>query len=149
MRLVLRSDVDNVGKKGDLVEVADGYARNFLVPRGLAIVATKGAVKQADTMRRAREVKEAREREAIEGLAGSLRGQTIRVSARAGEAGKLFGSVTAAEIADAAQAQLGVDLDRRKLHLPEPIREVGSHEVSMHLYEGVEAEFTVVVEAQA
>ncbi|HLG01132.1 MAG TPA: 50S ribosomal protein L9 [Acidimicrobiia bacterium] len=148
MRLVLRTDVDNVGKKGELVDVADGYARNFLVPRGLAIVATKGAVKQADTMRRSREVKEAREREAIEGLAGSLRGQTIRVSARAGEAGKLFGSVTAAEIADAVQAQLGVDLDRRKLHLPEPIREVGSHEVAMHLYEGVEAEFTVVVEAQ-
>lgn len=149
MKLVLRADVDNVGKKGDIVDVADGYGRNFLVPRGLAITATKGAVKQADTMKRAREVREARERETVEALAGRLRGQTIRVTARAGEAGKLFGSVTAPEIADAVQTQLGVELDRRKLHLPEPIREVGSHEVSMHLFEGVEAEFTVVVDAQA
>lgn len=148
MRVVLRQDVDTVGKKGDLVEVADGYARNYLVPRGLAIVATKGAVKQADTMRRAREVREARERDAVEVVAGRLRGQTVRVGARAGEGGRLFGSVTATDIADAVQAQLGLDLDRRKLGLPEPIKELGSHEVSLHLYEGVEAAFTVVVADQ-
>lgn len=149
MRLVLRQDVDSVGKKGDLVEVADGYARNFLVPRGLAIAATKGAVKQAETMRRAREVREARERETVEEIAGRLASQTVRVQARAGEGGKLFGSVTAVDIADAVHAQLEIDLDRRKLGLPEPIKELGSHEVSMHLHEGVEATFTVVVEPAA
>ncbi|MBI2168451.1 MAG: 50S ribosomal protein L9 [Actinobacteria bacterium] len=148
MKILLRADVDNVGKKGDLVEVADGYARNFLVPRGLAIAATKGTVKQAETMRRAREVREAREREAIETLAGGLRGKTVSVSARAGEAGKLFGSVTATDIADAVHAQLGIDLDRRKLVLPEAIKELGTQEVVLHLYEGVEAEFTVVVEPE-
>lgn len=145
MRIVLRQDVDNVGKKGDLVDVADGYARNYLVPRGLAITATKGAVTQAESMRRAREVREARELETVEAVAGRLRGQSVRVSARAGEGGKLFGSVTASDIADAVQAQLALDLDRRKLELPEPIKELGSHEVSLHLHEGVEATFTVVV----
>ena len=149
MRVVLRADVDSVGKKGDLVEVADGYARNYLVPRGLAIVATKGVVKQAETMRRAREVKEARERESVQVLADRLTGQTVRVEARAGEGGKLFGSVTAVDIADAVHQQLGIDLDRRKLHLPEAIKDVGSHEVSMHLFEGVEAAFTVVVDPQS
>ena len=149
MKVVLRADVDSVGKKGDLVDVADGYARNYLVPRGLAMTATKGAVKQAETMRRAREVKEAREREAVQVLADRLAGQTVQVTARAGEGGKLFGSVTAVDIADAVHAQLTIDLDRRKLHLPEPIKDLGSHEVSMHLFEGVEATFTVVVEPQA
>lgn len=149
MKVVLRADVDQVGKKGDVIDVADGYARNFLVPRGLAITATKGAVKQAETMRRAREVREARERETVEEIAGRLGGQTVRVHARAGEGGKLFGSVTAVDIADAVHAQLEIDLDRRKLGLPEPIKELGSHEVSMHLHEGVEATFTVVVEPAA
>lgn len=147
MKIVLRNDVENVGKQGDLIEVADGYARNFLVPRGLAIVATKGAVKQAQAMQRAREVREARERETAEEIAGRLRSQNIRVTARAGEAGKLFGSVTAGDVADAVHQQLGVELDRRRLELAEPIRELGPHEVSLHIHEGVEATFNVVVEA--
>lgn len=145
MKIVLRGDVDNVGRKGDLVEVADGYARNYLVPRGLAIVATKGTVKQAQAMQRAREVREAREREDAENVAGRLRDQTVRIQARVGEAGKLFGSVTSADVADAVAEQLQVELDRKKLDLSEPIREVGMHDVSLKLHPDVEASFHVVV----
>ncbi len=145
MKIVLRDDIDNVGRKGDLIEVADGYARNYLVPRGLAIVATKGTIKQAQAMQRAREVREAREREAAEAVAGRLRDQTVRIQARVGEAGKLFGSVTATDVAEAVVEQLEVDLDRKKLALPEPIREVGMHDVSLKLHPEVEASFHVVV----
>lgn len=148
MKIVLRSDVDNLGKQGELVEVADGYARNFLVPRGLAIVATRGALKQAESERRAREVREAREREAAETLAQRLRAQNLRVLARAGEGGRLFGSVTASDVAEAAQEQLGVELDRRKLDLGEPLRELGTHEVTLKLHPDVDATFNVVVIAR-
>lgn len=145
MKIVLRDDIDNVGRKGDLIEVADGYARNYLVPRGLAIVATKGTIKQAQAMQRSREVREAREREAAEAVAGRLRDQTVRIQARVGEAGRLFGSVTATDVADAVAEQLEVELDRKKLALPEPIREVGMHDVSLKLHPEVEASFHVVV----
>lgn len=145
MKIVLRDDIDNVGRKGDLIEVADGYARNYLVPRGLAIVATKGTIKQAQAMQRSREVREAREREAAEAVAGRLRDQTVRIQARVGEAGKLFGSVTATDVADAVAEQLEVELDRKKLDLGEPIREVGMHDVSLKLHPEVEASFHVVV----
>ncbi len=145
MKIVLRDDIDNVGRKGDLIEVADGYARNYLVPRGLAIVATKGTIKQAQAMQRSREVREAREREAAEAVAGRLRDQTVRIQARVGEAGKLFGSVTATDVADAVAEQLEVELDRKKLDLGEPIREVGMHDVSLKLHPDVEASFHVVV----
>ena len=147
MKIVLREDVDNVGKKGDLVEVADGYARNFLVPKGKAIVATKGAVKQAETMQRAREAREARDRQAADEVAGRLKSQNIRVGAKAGEGGKLFGSVTASDVADAVLQQLGVELDRRKLELGEPIKELGTHEITLRLHEDVEATFNIVVDA--
>lgn len=145
MKIVLRDDIDNVGRKGDLIEVADGYARNYLVPRGLAIVATKGTIKQAQAMQRSREVREAREREAAEAVAGRLRDQTVRIQARVGEAGRLFGSVTATDVADAVAEQLEVELDRKKLDLGEPIREVGMHDVSLKLHPEVEASFHVVV----
>src|SRR5258706_9144243 len=119
MRIVLRDDVDNLGKKGDLVDVADGYARNFLVPRGLALKASAGSQKQADAMRRNREVRESREREAAQALAAQFEGRTITIKARAGGEGRLFGSVTANDIAEAVPKQTGADLDRRKLTLAE------------------------------
>ena len=144
MRIVLRSDVDNLGHKGDLLEVADGYARNYLVPRGLAIQATKGAVKQAEAMRRSRQQREIRDRQHADEVAVLMTARPVRISARAGATGKLFGSVTAAEVAEAASAQLGVELDRRKLHLEEPLREIGPHEVTIRLHPEVEA--TMVVE---
>src|SRR5680860_140729 len=111
MRVVLRADVDTLGHKGDLLEVADGYARNYLVPRGLAIRATKGVVKQAEAMRRNRDARDARDRDAAEGIADQLAGRRIEIQARAGEGGKLFGSVTAADVAAALQSQAGVEID--------------------------------------
>jgi large subunit ribosomal protein L9 len=98
VKIVLRDDVANLGLKGDVVDVADGYARNYLVPRGLAIKAENGVVKQAEAMRRNRSARELRDREAAETLAQRLTGRTLSVPARAGEGGKLFGSITAADI---------------------------------------------------
>jgi large subunit ribosomal protein L9 len=147
MKVVLRDDVENLGRKGDVVDVADGYARNFLVPRGLAIKATRGVIAQAEAMRRSREAREAREREAAEAQAAVLRGARLEISARAGEGGKLFGSVTAADIADALRAQKGVEVDRRKIGLDEPVKELGEVEVVVKLHTEVEASLTVAVVA--
>ncbi len=133
VKIVLREDIDTLGKKGDLLEVADGYARNYLVPRGLAMKATKGVVAQAESMRRSRDAKESRDRAASQQIAAQLGSQTIQVKARAGEGGKLFGSVTASDVADAVAAQTGIELDRRKVVLAEPIRELGDAEVQVRL----------------
>ena len=148
MKIVLRADVDNLGKKGDMVEVADGYARNFLVPKGLALKASRGAEKQAESMRRNRDAHDRREREAAEAVASQLSGRTVTVLARAGEGGKLFGSVTAADIADAVQRDLGVEIDRRKLGLDEPLKELGTTELPVKLHADVVAVVTVEVAAQ-
>src|SRR5579862_426800 len=114
MKVVLRSDVEHVGQKGDIVEVADGYARNFLVPRGLALRATAGIQKQADAMRRSRDARDRRARETAQAIADQL-APTIRIEARAGDGGRLFGSVTSSDIAAAVLAQLGVEVDRRDI----------------------------------
>jgi large subunit ribosomal protein L9 len=137
MKVVLRSDVEKLGEKGEIVEVANGYARNFLVPRGLAMRATKGVVDQAAAMRRNREAKAARDREAARALAAQLTANRIEVKARAGEGGRLFGSVTNADIADAISAQTGVTVDRRQLQLDEPIKELGPHELPAKLHADV------------
>jgi len=137
MRVVLRSDVDNLGKKGDLVDVADGYARNYLVPRGLALRATTGVEKQADAMRRNRAARDARDREGAQATAAQLEGRTIEVLARAGEGGRLFGSVTAADIAEAVLTQTGIDVDRRKIALDEPLKELGPAEFAVRLHPDV------------
>jgi large subunit ribosomal protein L9 len=147
MRIVLRDDVDNLGKKGDLVDVADGYARNYLVPRGLALKASAGSQKQADAMKRNREARERRDREAAQALAAQFEGRTISIKARAGGEGRLFGSVTAADIADAVQKQTGAEIDRRKLTLDEPLKELGGVDLSVRLHPDVVATIHVEVEA--
>jgi len=147
MRVVLRTDVDGVGKKGDVLDVADGFARNYLVPKGRAIVATPGVQAQADAMRRSRDVKDARDREGAEAVARKLVPLVIKIPARAGREGRLFGSVTAADVADAVTAQSGVELDRRKLHIDEAIKTVGSHEVPVKLHTDVEFRLNVEVVA--
>lgn len=144
MRVVLRTDLDNLGKRGDIREVADGYARNFLLPKGHAIVAGTGVDAQASSMRRARDRRDARDREAAETIARALVPEVIQMSARAGAEGKLFGSVTAADVVEAVAAQTGVVLDRRRLRMDEPIRSVGVHEVPVKLH--AEVEFRVTVE---
>jgi large subunit ribosomal protein L9 len=148
MRLLLRSDVQGVGKKGDLVDVADGYARNFLVPRGLAMKASKGAEAQAASMRRSRDVRDAADRSAAEEIAKVLVPQVIDVSAKAGAEGRLFGSVTTADVVDAVHAQTGVELDRRTLHIDEPIKSLGTHAVQAKLHADVEFAITVEVAAR-
>ena len=145
MKVVLRDDVENIGRKGDLIEVTDGYARNFLVPRGLAMKATKGVVQQAEAMRRNREARDARDREAAQALADQLTGKRIELRARAGEGGRLFGSVTSADVADAVRAQTGVELDRRKTQLAEPLKELGAVDVPVKLHADVEVILTVDV----
>jgi len=145
VKVVLRDDVENIGRKGDLIEVTDGYARNFLVPRGLAMKATKGVVQQAEAMRRNREARDARDREAAQALADQLTGKRIELRARAGEGGRLFGSVTSADVADAVRAQTGVEVDRRKTQLAEPLKELGAVEVPVKLHADVEVTLTVDV----
>ena len=148
MKIVLRADVDNLGQKGDLVEVADGYARNYLVPRGLALRSTKGIEKQADAMRRNRDARDRREREAAQSLAAQFEGKTIEVKARAGAEGKLFGSVTATDIAAAIQAQTGAQLDRRKIGLDDSLKELGTVDVPVRLHPDVVATVHVEVVAE-
>jgi large subunit ribosomal protein L9 len=145
MRVVMRTDVDGVGKKGDIVEVADGFARNYLIPRGRAFKATAGVQVQADAMRRSRDLKDARDREAAETVARKLVPVVITIPAKAGAEGKLFGSVTVADVVAAVEAQAGVCLDRRRVHLDEPIRSVGTHEVPVRLHPEVQFRVTVEV----
>jgi large subunit ribosomal protein L9 len=145
VKIVLRTDVEQLGKKGDLLEVAPGYARNYLVPRGLAIVASKGAEKQAASMRRSREVRDSREREQAQGAAAKLVASPVQVAARAGEGGKLFGSVTSSDIAAAIEAATGVTVDRRKIALDEPLKELGPADVEVTLHSDVRITVTVEV----
>ncbi len=134
MKVLLRGDVDGVGRRGDIVDVADGYARNSLIPDGLGLMATPGVQAQAASMRRARDLREASDRQAAETKARVLAGATLRVSARAGSTGRLFGSVGAAEIVDAAREQKGVELDRHAVALGEAIKATGTYEVVVRLF---------------
>lgn len=145
MKVILRSDVADVGRKGDVLDVSDGYARNFLVPKGLALKATEGAVAQAASMRRARDIKEARDRESAQEIARRLTPTVIRIPARAGAEGRLFGSVTAADLATAVATQANILIDRRKIHLDDPIKSLGTHEVAVRLHTDVEVRLQVEV----
>lgn len=139
MKVILNADVDSVGRKGDVVEVAAGYARNFLLPRKLALTASKGALRQAEQMQRARKEREERERGAAEAIAEKIRSAPLRIEARAGEEGQLFGSITTSDIAEALSRQIGEEIDRRKITLAEPVRSTGVHEFSVDLHSDVAA----------
>lgn len=145
MRVVLREDVESLGNKGDIVEVRDGYARNYLVPRGLAISASRGVVKQAEAMRRNRDIRDRRERDAAQELATQLVGRALTIKARAGEGGKLFGSVGAADVAEAITSEIGQTIDRRSILLGDPWKEVGTYEVPVKLHTDVVPVITVNV----
>ena len=147
MRVILRSDVKGVGNKGDVIDVSNGYGRNFLLPRGLAFTASAGAEAQAEGMRRSRDTKDAADRTAAEDVAKTLVSSPVTITARVGADEKLFGSVTAADIAEAVAAQTGVEIDRKQLHLTEPIRTVGTHLVPLKLHANVEFPVTVEVVA--
>lgn len=142
MRLILRSDLDGLGKRGDIVDVADGYGRNYLLPRGMAFVATAGAVDQAAKMRRSRDLRDASNREAAQTIATTLVPKVITLSAKAGAEGRLFGSVTMAEVVDAVREQTGIELDRRQVEA-EPIKALGQHTVTAKLHRTVSFPITV------
>lgn len=137
MNVILRQDVAGIGKRGDIVTVSDGHARNYLLPHGLAFVATDGAVAQATAMRRRRDLRESADRDSARNVAEALTAKTITIKAKAGNEGRLFGSVTTADIASALAAQAGVTLDRKKV-VSQPIRTVGSHSAVVRLHADVE-----------
>jgi large subunit ribosomal protein L9 len=145
MELILRSDVSGLGHRGDVVEVADGYGRNYLLPKGLAMKVTAGARQQAEGMAKSRAVQDAAEREAAEGVATQLAGRTITIAMRAGDEGKLFGSVTAADVVDAVVAQAAIEIDRGDLVLEENIKELGTHEVVVRPHPDVQIPLIVEV----
>lgn len=146
MKIILQKTVGKLGNPGDVVDVADGYARNYLMPKGLAVPANKGAVRHAESLKRSHDSKVAKERGALEEQAAKLAAVGLKVEAQAGEEGKLFGSVTASDLADALTKE-GVEVDKRDVRLDEPIRSTGSHAFKVHLGQEVEAELSVEVVA--
>jgi large subunit ribosomal protein L9 len=143
----LLEDVQKLGKRGELVEVSDGYGRNYLIPRGLAEEATKGKIAELKEKERSRKAKNEKAREEAEASRKYLQGKIVKVVASAGEKGKLFGSITTAQIADALKEQFDVTVSKKEIKVDEHIKEVGSYPVSIRLFPGVEAEMTVAVEA--
>lgn len=144
-KLILTHEVTGLGAPGDVVEVRDGYARNFLVPRGLATAWTKGAEKQVEAIRTARRKREFATVEGARAVRDALQSATVRVPVRAGQGGRLFGSVTTGDIADAVAASGGPALDRRKIEVPSPIKSLGAHKVTVRLHEDVVANLSVEV----
>ncbi|AGZ51464.1 50S ribosomal protein L9 [Mycobacterium kansasii] len=150
MKLILTADVDHLGSVGDTVEVKDGYGRNFLLPRGLAIMASRGAQRQADDIRRARESKAVRDREHANEIKAAIEalGPVALPVKTAGDSGKLFGSVTASDVVSAIKKAGGPNLDKRILRLPKAhIKAVGTHPVVVHLHPEVDVEISLDVVA--
>ncbi|MCH2415189.1 MAG: 50S ribosomal protein L9 [Acidimicrobiales bacterium] len=147
MKVLLRSDVDGLGRTGDIVEVASGHARNFLLPRGLAVVASSGVTAQAEAMQKKRALKAIEDKSDAEEIVSRLDGIIIQISANASEAGKLFGSVGVAEISQALQDQVGLEIDRKDIS-GETAKEVGTHQFTLHLHPEVEMQVTVDVQSE-
>jgi len=146
MNLILREDIAGLGKRGDIVTVADGHARNYLLPRGLAFTATDGAIAQANAMRRRRDLREAADRDSARTVAEALAAKPLTIKAKAGNEGRLFGSVTTADIAAALAKQASVTLDRKKI-VAQPIRTVGAHTAVVRLHADVEVAIKINVVA--
>jgi len=145
MKVLLIQDVDNLGYAGDVKKVADGFGRNYLLPQQTAVLATPGALKQAETIRKAGEKRRAQETEDARAIANQLAGLRLLFERRAGETGKLYGSVTSGDIAAAITNKTGIELDKRKVALPEPIRNLGGQEVPVKLMIDVVTSITVEV----
>jgi large subunit ribosomal protein L9 len=145
MKLILTQEVTGLGAPGDVVEVAGGYGRNYLVPRGLAMHWTRGAEKQIDLIKRARSVREIRGLGDARDTAGRLASLDVRLQTRAGSGGRLFGSVSPADIAAAVKAAGGPELDKRRIEIKNPIKTVGAHQVTVRLHPEVTANLDVIV----
>ena len=145
MKVILLQDIKGTGKKNQIVEVSDGFARNYLFPKKLALGANAAALNAVEKSRSAQAHREQQQKEEAETLAARLKGLVITVQARAGEAGRLYGSVTAQEVTDALAEQYGVKLEKRRVELPNPVRTVGDSEVNVWLYAGVTAKMVLRV----
>jgi large subunit ribosomal protein L9 len=145
MKLILTAEVPGLGAPGDVVEVKDGYGRNYLVPRGVAMRATKGAEKQVASMKRARDIREVRDMAHAREIRTQLEGLSVTLATRAGAAGRLFGSVTVADVVAAVKAAGGPILDKRKVELGSPIKTVGTHQVVVRIEGDVTAKVAVEV----
>ena len=148
MRIVLRQDVPNLGEAGTVQVVANGYARNFLIPRGMAALATVGELKSVENQQRVTARKIAKQEHALQALADKVSGQRLSFTARSGEQGRLYGSITAGDIADQLSSVVGEEIDRRRVVLDEPIRSLGAHQVVVHLVGRLRPEITVVVTSE-
>lgn len=148
MQVLLLKDVPNLGKAGAVKNVADGYARNYLFPQKLAVPATPEAMKQAEAIRKAALRRQQRIEEEAEALAKELEAITLTFRAKAGESGKLYGSVTAGHIAEALSAKMGMEFDKRKIDLEEPLKELGAHQVRIKLAPNVSGFVRVVIEPE-
>ncbi|URN12665.1 50S ribosomal protein L9 [Streptomyces radiopugnans] len=147
MKIILTNEVSGLGNADDIVEVKDGYARNYLLPRGFAIRWTKGGEKDVEQIRRARKIREIATIEQANEIKGKLEGVTVRLKVRLGDQGRLFGSVTPADVASAVKAAGGPDVDKRRIELDTPIKTLGSHRVSVRLHPEVVAKIGVEVGA--
>jgi large subunit ribosomal protein L9 len=147
MKVILREDVENLGKAGEVVKVADGYGRNFLIPRQLAFLANVRNMKTLEHDRRLIETRAKKARKAAEDVAATLSGMSIALSAKAGEEGKLFGAVTSRDIAEALE-KAGVKMERKSIQLPEPIKQLGEYKVKVRVAAEVVPEITVTVTAE-
>ena len=145
MKLILTQEVTGLGGPGDVVDVAGGYGRNYLVPRGLAMRWTRGGEKQIEAIRRARSVRAIKSQDDAKAAAGTLASMTVRLERRAGTGGRLFGSIAPADIAAAVAASGGPDLDKRLIEIKNPIKTVGSHQVAIRLHPEVRATLNVEV----
>lgn len=146
MKVIMLCDVKDTGKKDDVLNVSDGFARNFLFPRKWAVEATPAAVKEIERKRATEEKLEAERRAQANSRAAALQGKTIQISAKCGEKGRLYGSITAQEVADALKTQHGLDVDKRKIEC-EPIRQTGEYDATVWVYSGVTAKMKVAVTA--
>lgn len=144
MKVVLRSTVDGVGKRGDIVEVSDGHGRNYLIPQGLAMRATPGVEREAQAMRRAEGIRDANDRAAADAIAARLGSTPLTIAARASEEGRLFGSVGATEVIGAA-GQAGIEVERRWVDMDDPIKELGDHSVTVRIHPEVVVAVNVTV----
>jgi large subunit ribosomal protein L9 len=149
MKIVMRQDVEKVGDKGTVQTVSDGFARNYLIPKGFAVVATPGELKNVEQAERVQARKIAKQEKELQSLADKIDGQRLAFTARASEQGRLFGSVTSGDIAERLGSQIGEQVDRRKVVLDEPIRTTGDHRVSIHLVGRLRPQVTVSVTAEA
>lgn len=147
MKIILTNEVSGLGIAGDVVDVRDGYARNYLLPRGFAIRWTKGGEQDVEQIRRGRKIREIATIEQANSIRGQLESTKVRLKVRAGQGGRLFGSVTPADIASAVKASGGPDLDKRRIELGTPIKSLGAHEVSVRLHSEVTAKVGVEVQA--